>query len=224
MDRKYELLEVGDGELFRIRALRDFGDVKAGDMGGLVESDMQLSHDGNCWIYDGAVVHQDAKVYGDARVHRYARVYGNARIYGYARVHGEAKVYGTAEVYGVAEVYGYARVYGEAKVYGDAEVHGDAEVYGAAEVHGNAKVYGEANVHEHAEVYGYATVNGHARVKGLARVNQDIIINCEEVGEKANTGLPMEKIDFDFSILPDNVQSIKIDGKSYEKRSTWVEV
>jgi len=71
---------------------------------------------------------------------------------------------------------------------------------------GNAKVYGDAKVHGNSKVCGNA------------------IINCGEVGEKANIVFPMEKIDFDFSILPDNVQSIKIDGKSYEKRLTWVEV
>ena len=42
--------------LCRIKALKDFGDVKAGDLGGYIEDYKNLSHDGNCWIYDNAKV------------------------------------------------------------------------------------------------------------------------------------------------------------------------
>ena len=71
MIKKYELtneeLKVIDDDIspygmystivYRIRALKDFGDVKAGDLGGYVNSEENLSHEGNCWIYD------DAKIY-----------------------------------------------------------------------------------------------------------------------------------------------------------------
>ena len=40
--------------LHRIKALRNFGDVKAGDIGGWIESEKNLSHDGLCWVYDKA--------------------------------------------------------------------------------------------------------------------------------------------------------------------------
>ena len=54
-NKKYELTEeaiVVDGhKLHRIRALKDFADVKAGDLGGYVESEDNLSHEGNCWVY-----------------------------------------------------------------------------------------------------------------------------------------------------------------------------
>jgi hypothetical protein len=44
MMKKYELLaddclRVGERTVYRIRALRDFGDVRRGDLGGYVESD-----------------------------------------------------------------------------------------------------------------------------------------------------------------------------------------
>lgn len=68
MAKKYELtsettlLQNGITMLHRIKAIRDFDDVKAGDLGGWVESEDNLSHDDNCWIY------KDATVYGDAYV------------------------------------------------------------------------------------------------------------------------------------------------------------
>ncbi|WP_412058013.1 hypothetical protein [Bartonella sp. DGB2] len=60
MEKKYELTqetrEVNERTLYRIRALRDFGNVKAGDKGGFVENERNLSHRGDCWVNDNACV------------------------------------------------------------------------------------------------------------------------------------------------------------------------
>lgn len=132
MEKKYKLteetLEIDGHVLHRIIALRDFGEVKKGDLGGFIEKESNLAHDWNCWIYNDAVVRDDAMVYGEAE------------IYGEAEVYGEAKVYGKAEVYGEAKVCGNAEVGGNAKVCGKAEVGGNAEVCGEAKVGGNAIV------------------------------------------------------------------------------------
>ena len=118
MSKKFELtsnFKVFLGrKLFQIKAMVSFGDVKEGDLGGYIEKEENLNHDGNAWVY------------------------GNAKVYGNAEVCGNAKVYGNAEVSGNAKVYGNAEVCGNAKVYGNAEVCGDAEVCGNAEVYGNA--------------------------------------------------------------------------------------
>lgn len=42
MGKKYEMIPEGD--FFRIKAIRSFGDVKKGDLGGLIEKDSNLSH------------------------------------------------------------------------------------------------------------------------------------------------------------------------------------
>ena len=96
-------------KLFRIKALVEFGDVKAGELGGYVEKEENVSQDGNAWVSG------DARVYGNAWVH------GNAKVYDDAWVHGNAKVFDNAEVSGDAKVYGNARVSGNAWVYGDAD-------------------------------------------------------------------------------------------------------
>lgn len=93
--------------LHRIEALRDFGNVEAGERGGYIESEANLSHDGKCWVY------RNAQIYG------YAHVYGDAKIYGNAKVYGDAKIFGNALVYDNAEVSGFAEVHGCAKVCGD---------------------------------------------------------------------------------------------------------
>ena len=129
MTAKYELTgETKDG-LRRIRALRDIPRwwVKAGDLGGWVESESNLSHDGDCWVSGTARVSGAARVSGDAWVFGAALVSGDAWVSGDARVSGTAWVYGTAWVSGTAEVSGDAQVSGSARVYGTARVSGDAD-------------------------------------------------------------------------------------------------
>ena len=130
--KKYELTsetKVFLGKtLYRIKALVQFGNVNAGDLGGWIEKEENLSQSGNAWVSG------DASVYGNAEVSGDASVSGNAWVYGNASVSGNAWVYGNAEVSGDARVYGNARVSGDARVYGDAEVYGNARVYGNAEV------------------------------------------------------------------------------------------
>ena len=103
--KKYELTsetKVFFGRtLHRIRALASFGTVKAGDLGGWIEQEDNLSHDGDAWVC------------GDAQVYGNARVCGNAQVYGDAWVCGDAQVYGDAQVCGNALVYGDAQVYVE---------------------------------------------------------------------------------------------------------------
>ena len=89
MNNKYEFtgetLEYEGKTLHRIRALRDFGDVKAGEVGGWVESEANLSHKNLAWISDNARVTDNARVSGNARVSA-AWVTDNARVSGNARV------------------------------------------------------------------------------------------------------------------------------------------
>ena len=64
MEKKYKLTEetinIDDVTLYRIEALKDFGDIQKGDKGGFVENEDNLSQEGDCWVYDAG------KVYGKA--------------------------------------------------------------------------------------------------------------------------------------------------------------
>ncbi len=134
--KKYELtdktMEFEGHTLYRIRALKNFGKVKAGDLGGWIESEENLSQDGDCWVYDEAKVYGKAHVFEDAKVFGIARVYENAKVYGNAQVFGSTWVHGNAEVYENAEVFSEAQVGDETKVFGKACVHGDAKICGKA--------------------------------------------------------------------------------------------
>ena len=108
MEKKYRLtdetVEFLGRTLHRIEALKNFATsdgalVRVGKKGGWVESENNLSHDGDAWVYGDARVYDNARVYGDAQVYGDARVYGNAWVYDNARVYGDALVYGDARVY-----------------------------------------------------------------------------------------------------------------------------
>ena len=82
--KKFELtsesiVNIFGKKLFRIKALVEFGNVKEGEIGGFIEKEENLSHDGNAWVYGNAEVYGDARVSGDAWVSRdadYATVKG----------------------------------------------------------------------------------------------------------------------------------------------------
>lgn len=197
-ERKYELTDetktLSDGTvLHRIRAVRDFGSkeltkIHTGDLGGWVDGEDRLSHEGNAWIYDDAQAYGDSKVLGDAHVFGNAKVYDHARVYGCATVGGTACVYGrskvcgrssvngNAHVYGVAVVSGDAFIYGSVQIYKSAYINGNAIVRGSARVYGNvwvfgyAQIYGDAQIHDGAWVYGDAQIFGDAEIYGDARV------------------------------------------------------
>ena len=100
--KKYELLQDQTIEwrgrtLYRICALRDFGSVHAGDVGGYIECEHNLSQGDNAWVCDNARVYGDAWVYGDASVYDNASVCDNAWVYDNARVYGDAWVCGDAD-------------------------------------------------------------------------------------------------------------------------------
>ena len=81
--KKFELTaefvtNVFGKKLFRIKALVAFGNVEKGELGGFIENEDNLSHDGNAWVSG------DAKVFGDARVSGNAWVSGDAQVFGNA--------------------------------------------------------------------------------------------------------------------------------------------
>ena len=84
--------------LHRIRAVAEFGLVKIGDLGGWIEKEENLSHEGKAWVFG------DAKVWGNAEVCGDAEVWGNAKVCGNAEVWGNAKVCGDAEVFSASHV------------------------------------------------------------------------------------------------------------------------
>lgn len=177
--KKFELVENltlyhNGGLLYRIRALKNFGDVKKGDIGGWVESEKNLSQKGLCWIYD------------DAKVSDKARVSENARVMDLAVVDSNACVYGTAGVCDLSHITDYATVRGNSIVrdkscvmeFGLVDDH--AFLFDRATVSGRAQVVGFARACDDTRVTNGSIVSGYSFIAGNGYIGGDVIVNGHE--------------------------------------------
>ena len=135
MEKKYRFIPITDEEwylmsgarLHRIEALKDFADVKKGDLGGYVESAKNLSQEGNCWIFDNAQVRDAAVIRDSAQVRDFAVVRGKAIICGDATIYERAKVYDNAQIGGMSRIFGRAEILGETRVF-DVRIGGNTRM------------------------------------------------------------------------------------------------
>lgn len=153
--------------LHRIVAIKAFGGVKAGDLGGWIECERNLSQVGNCWVYG------DAAVYNFARITHDATVGGNAEVYNDATASDFAVVGGNARVYVAASITGRASIYGHAHVLDEARVTDYAQVYGNSCVRGNALICVNAQVMDTALISGTAILHGCDKAKGNVMITGD---------------------------------------------------
>lgn len=75
-----ETITICGHTLHRIECVEPFSNIKAGEKGGYIESENNLSQDGDAWVFGDAQVYGNAKVYGDAKVYGNAWVFGDAEV------------------------------------------------------------------------------------------------------------------------------------------------
>ena len=142
-DRKYEITEIAHEEypfLHRIRALRDVGlDVKAGDLGGFVEREENLSQADNAWIYDDAIAAGSAVVDQHSQLRDWAVACESAYISQGSVMSGNARAEGFAFLRG-AKLSESALASSHAMVLNDQDhpewsphVSGNCAVYGTVQ-------------------------------------------------------------------------------------------
>lgn len=191
--KKFELLSENKINwrgytLYRIKATTNFItnsgiEVNAGQLGGWVEKEENLSQEGKAWVFKNAKIYGTAKVYGNAEIWGEAEICDNARVCGNAEVWDFAKIGGNAEIWNDAKVYDNARVCSDARVYGNAEICGVAKIGGDAKVAGNAIVWGNATVWGDAEIGGNAIISGDATICGDAKISSpNNLLNITPVG------------------------------------------
>ena len=181
---KYEMLhedkiEIGSHTLYRIRALKDFGNVKTGDIGGYIEKEENLSQEGTCWIYDNAWVRGNAKVYDSAWVCDNSKVYDNAWVCDNSKVYDNAEVRDNAWVCDNAWVYDGAKICGDAWVSGDAKICGNAKVYDGAWICGSAWICGNAKISKANDILCIAPIGSRNNTTTFFKTKDNNIgVNC----------------------------------------------
>ena len=181
MERKYEMSEsdtvaVCGHVLHRIIALKDFSDIKKGDLGGYIQSENNLSHHGNCWVYDDAKVLKDAKVIDDASIHDCAVMTDSAEIRDSARMDKNSLACNHALITGNSYITDSAEICGEAMLKDTATAEDECSILDMAIVSDGAVIRNTATVRGESKVYGGAVVYGNAIIRGCARIHGDAVI------------------------------------------------
>jgi UDP-3-O-[3-hydroxymyristoyl] glucosamine N-acyltransferase len=175
-NKKFELtntiLKYGESKLYQIRALQDFGNVKKGDLGGWVEKEENLSHDGNCWIYD------------NARVFNNGKVKDNARIFNNSEISHNASINNNVEIYGQTNIWDNTKIYDEIEIHGDnviiednAEIHGQCLITRRVEIRANAKIMSNGGmIKGNALIVGDLFISGNAKIGGHTKIMGKTVI------------------------------------------------
>ena len=66
--------------LKRIKALKSFGKIKKGDIGGWIRDESNLSHKNNCWVFEEAEVFDNICLYEDMEISGNFVYYGSSNI------------------------------------------------------------------------------------------------------------------------------------------------
>lgn len=162
-NHKYEITDIAHTQypfLHRIRALQDIGEkVKAGNLGGFVESESNLSTDEDTsWIFDDAIAAGNAIVDQEACLYGKAVVCGCAYVSLLSEVSGEARIEDFAYIRG-SVVCGHARVSAHGMIL-DSPDTGRAPVLSE-----NCVVYGTVTGDVH--IMGDAIVLGEEKINNI---------------------------------------------------------
>ncbi len=178
--------------LHRIRACITFRvhgvcseEVSAGDLGGFLEKESNLSQTDHSWVFDDATVYGDAYVCNGACITDYATVSENAVISEASAVNGFTQVGEFAVITGRARIYGDASILGNAVVMDNARVEQHAVICDHAVISGNARVFGTASASGNARIMDNAIVQGVAKVSGETCVAGSTVIGDQKAWHKS---------------------------------------
>lgn len=176
--------------LFRIKATMDFGNVHTGDLGGYIEKEENLSHDGLCWVGDNAMVYGDAMVGMDAKVFDYSRVYGNAVICGSAIISYWSQVFDNAHVSGNSHVMCYSMVFGNADIHGKSIIMDNAMVFGDAEINGGV-------IKDNAAIFGCSDIRNGVVISNDSRINNMVFVKPIIIKSTSSKLVVEENLDYE---------------------------
>ncbi len=137
MKKKYKLtnktIKYRGHILHQIQALKDFKGIKKGDLGGWVESEINLSQEGDCWITD------KVRVLDGASVNKNAYVKGNVLITDNAIITDEVLIDGNNAIIHIADgaiIYDRVLIVG----LGDILINGETQITGDVMINGSCRI------------------------------------------------------------------------------------
>lgn len=187
MNVKYELTNeykyVRGQKVYRIRALKDFGGIKRGTLGGFVQSTSNLSQLGNCWIHDNACILNTACIYNNVQLFDNSLMYENAEAYDNVKVYKNVIISGSAHLRDEVIITDNARIQDNALIHGNTRVCKNAAALGNARSHDNviitdnAIIQDNTLIHDNAKICDDAQIRDRAEIGGDAKICKDVIID-----------------------------------------------
>lgn len=181
-NKKYKMLTENSIEIspeitvYQIIALCDIetrhGVVKTGTLGGHIQGYHNLSQEGNCWIFLGAMAFEKAEVSGNAILMDRARASGCALVCDYVGLYDDAHVTDNAELYD------------RSKVSGKGSIHGDVRLHDYAHVTDIAEVGGEVILRDKVTICSNAYVSCIGEISGTTEIGGDALIS--DINEELN--------------------------------------
>lgn len=178
-------------KVHQIQAVRSFGNIVEGDIGGWVARgsrdergrEPNLSHQGNCWIADDAIAFGRAEVKGNAILCGNAVARGHAVLAGNAVVQDHATIRNYALVTDEATVGNWTIIGGVVNVFGRAKLCcriNDGQKYSHVSdlvtLRDDVVIEGNPRIRGHVELGGSVTVRDTVRLSGRVRINGNAII------------------------------------------------
>ena len=183
---KYELIKESKTtfigrDIYRIRALKDFGNVKVGDIGGWVCSEDNLSQKGNCWIYDNAKCLDKARMFDNAKMYDNAEMYGNAKMYDNSRMSGDARMYDNAEMYDNAKMFDSSKMFNNAMMYDDTKMFDNAVMCNNSMMFGDSTMYDNTIMFDNSIMFDKTKMYNNAKMIDNAKMYDKVILDKDKL-------------------------------------------
>ena len=186
-NRKYEMtnitMEYEERTLYRIRALKDFSDVKAGDLGGWVETEYNLSQEGNCWIYD------EAKCMDNARMYHNSAMYNNSVMCDFSEMHGCSEMHNYSAMYDNSRMYNCSAMYHNSRMYNDSKMYNYSTMFDNSAMYNNAVMLDNSKMFENSRMYRNSRLKNKENLYGKLVTKVDRFIEINNTGGRIVTGV-----------------------------------
>ena len=186
-NRKYEItditMEFEERTLYRIRALKNFRNVKAGDLGGWVSGKHNLSQEGDCWIYD------EAKCMDNARMYHNSAMYNNAVMCDFSEMHGCSEMHNYSAMLDNSRMYNCSAMYDNSRMYNDSKMYNNSRMFDNSAMYNNAVMLDNSKMFENSRMYRDSRLKNKEKLCGKLVTKVDRFIEINNTGGRIVTGV-----------------------------------
>ena len=186
-NRKYEItditMEFEERTLYRVRALKNFRNVKAGDLGGWVSGKHNLSQEGECWIYD------EAKCMDNARMYHNSAMYNNAVMCDFSEMHGCSEMHNYSAMLDNSRMYNCSAMYDNSRMYNDSKMYSNSRMFDNSAMYNNAVMLDNSKMFENSRMYRDSRLKNKEKLCGKLVTKVDRFIEINNTGGRIVTGV-----------------------------------